>query len=278
MVSIIVPCFNQAEYLPATLDSVLSQTYSDWECVVVDDGSPDNSSEIVERYVAKDNRFKLIKQDNHGLSAARNCAIHHSNGEYVLPLDSDDVLSPLFLEKAVAIIEQGYKLVYSKVDLFGEVNGPWELPYYSYEELLWTNILVCTALFRRADYDKTNGYNDNMRCGLEDWDFWLSFLQPQDKVFRINETLFYYRVKSLSRTTNAVEMSKELKRQIFLNHREAYEPYVVDIISEHMDKRWLEMELNRIMNSRSFRIGHAIVAPFGKVRQFIVNCLSHNSK
>ena len=91
-VSIIVPCFKQAMYLPETLDSVLLQTYSNWECIIVNDGSPDNTDEVVERYVNQDTRFKYVKQQNRGLSTARNIGIERSRGEYILPLDADFVI------------------------------------------------------------------------------------------------------------------------------------------------------------------------------------------
>ena len=201
LVSIIVPCYQQGIYVSETLESILSQTYENWECIVVDDGSTDNSVEIVSEYVNRDNRIKLICQQNRGVSVARNNAISHSKGKYILPLDADDIIAPSYLEKAVKVMEDNpeYTLVYCKADKFGLEKGLWRLPEYSYDTLLWKNMIFCSALFRRKDFEVTHGYNENMIDGLEDWDFWLSLLSRDSIVYQINEVLFHYRIKSSSR-------------------------------------------------------------------------------
>ena len=84
MVSIIVPCYKQAEFLDECLSSVIAQTYSDWECIVVDDGSPDNTEEIMQSWVKKDERIKYLKKQNGGLASARNSGILASNGVFCL--------------------------------------------------------------------------------------------------------------------------------------------------------------------------------------------------
>lgn len=165
MISIIVPCYNQAKYLPETLDSVLAQTYEDWECIIVNDGSPDNTEEVAKDYCDKDSRFKYAYKENGGLADARNFGIKASMGEYILPLDSDDKIAPTYIEKAIRYFElhTDTTLVYCKADRFDGKNEPWSLPEYNYENLLWGNSIFCSAIYRRADYDKTNGYNTNMK-------------------------------------------------------------------------------------------------------------------
>ena len=96
-VSVIVPVYNQGEFLSEALESVLQQTYPNWECIIVNDGSTDNSGEVAKGYVNKDDRFKYLYQDNSGVAAARNNGIRHSDGFYILPLDSDNVLCPTYL-------------------------------------------------------------------------------------------------------------------------------------------------------------------------------------
>jgi glycosyltransferase involved in cell wall biosynthesis len=89
LVSIIVPCFEQAQYLDEALLSVLDQTYTHWECIIVNDGSSDNTEEIAKRWVEKDGRFLLINKNNEGVCIARNTAIEKAKGVYILPLDAD---------------------------------------------------------------------------------------------------------------------------------------------------------------------------------------------
>ena len=135
-VSIIIPIYNTEKYLPRCLDSVLAQTYSDWEAVLVDDGSQDKSSVICEEYSAKDSRFKTYHKNNEGVSSARNLALDHFHGQYIMFIDSDDMLFPNALETMVKYMQDGIDSVcctyvttdeydsliaYSSTDHFGEV-------------------------------------------------------------------------------------------------------------------------------------------------------------
>ena len=106
LVSVVIPCYNQAEYLPETLDSLIAQNYKNWEGIIVNDGSPDNTEEIALAYLEKDQRFKYFSKENGGLSSARNYGVKHASGEFILPLDSDDIIKPEYLEKAIEAFEK----------------------------------------------------------------------------------------------------------------------------------------------------------------------------
>lgn len=272
LVSVIVPCYKQAEYLPETLDSVLSQTYSNWECIIVNDGSPDNTEDIAHRYCKKDDRFHYLSQPNQGLSMARNNGIKASEGCFVLPLDADDLIAPTYIAKAVACFDEHpeTKLVYCKAEKFGKENGYWDLPEYDYEKFIWNNCIFCTAMFRRSDYDQTIGYNPNMVHGEEDWDFWLSLLNREDSVHRIDEVLFYYRIKVESRSTVLLDQHfEESRNQLCKNHPEIYEGYYHWLFSYLDDKgeiRRLNGELNQVRSSLAYRIGKLLLKPFAWFR------------
>ena len=105
LVSIIIPCYNAAQFLEETLQSVLDMNYSAWECIIVNDGSTDNSQSVIATYVQQDSRFRCIEQSNAGPSKARNTGIQSSNGIYILPLDSDDLISKKYVSEAVTILE-----------------------------------------------------------------------------------------------------------------------------------------------------------------------------
>ena len=274
-VSIIVPCFKQAEFLPETLDSVLAQTYQNWECVIVNDGSPDNTDEVVEQYLLQDHRFKYIKQENQGPSAARNNGIKGSCGEFILPLDADDLISPSYLEKALRVFaeEADTKLVYCKADKFGLINKPWLLDDYNYDRFIWVNCIFCSAIFRRCDYLKAGGYNVNMTHGFEDWDFYLSLLNRDDIVHRLDEVLFHYRIKQTSRNT---ELSKQNQTgmliQICNNHADIYDPYKERVIlyqRELRKMRKLKDSFESIRSSHAYRLGKFLLKPLSWLRKKI---------
>lgn len=90
LVSVIIPCYKQAQYLDEALQSVFNQTYANWECIIVNDGSPDNTAEVANWWLEKDRRFRYLIQENAGLSSARNSGIDYATGEFILPLDADD--------------------------------------------------------------------------------------------------------------------------------------------------------------------------------------------
>ncbi|MFZ2976081.1 MAG: glycosyltransferase [Candidatus Moraniibacteriota bacterium] len=228
LVSVIIPSYNQAIFLSETLDSVLEQDYKNWECIIIDDGSTDNTKDIAQKYCNQDKRFEYIKQENQGPSVARNNGILNSSGKYILPLDSDDLISKDYLQEAVGILENKpkIKLVYCKVELFGDALGIWNLPEYSYEKILFGNMIFCTAMFRRLDYDSTSGYDEKMKDGLEDWDFWLSFLKENDIVYQIPKVHFFYRIRKKSRNKKLYADDKGVEgvyEYIFLKHKILYD-------------------------------------------------------
>ena len=121
MVSVIVPCYNQAIYLPEALNSLLAQTYQCWEAIVVNDGSPDETEKVALEYTWKDSRIKYVFKENGGLSSARNKGIELAQGEFILPLDADDIIHPEYMEKAMEAFEDNpfLKLVFCRGVFFG---------------------------------------------------------------------------------------------------------------------------------------------------------------
>lgn len=273
LVSVIVPCYKQAEYLPETLDCLLAQTYHNWECIVLDDESPDNTKEVAEGYALRDSRIRYMWQPNQGVSAARNNAIRSSHGKYIIPLDADDLITPIYLEHAVGYFESHpeCKLVYGLAEKFGAESGKWDLPEYDFKTLLFDNMIFNPAVFRRSDFDNTIGYNENMRAGVEDWDFYLTLLGPEDKVHRLNELVYLYRIKRTSRNTVAAQDDTmiPLRRIIYNNHKEYYQSYIEDIITYVRRCNATQVYIDRVNNSLSMKIGRFFTWPFGKLKDFV---------
>ena len=196
LISIIVPCFNQAQFLKEALDSVHRQSFKNWECIIINDGSTDNTETIVQGCTLEDERFNYISQNNKGLSSARNAGIKIAKGEFILPLDADDKIADNYISE---ILQQfagspSLKLIYAKARKFGEVNEEWNLPEFSLKRLAEENMIYCSAIFRREDWVKLGGYDENMIYGWEDWEFWIRMLKDGGEVLRLDFTGFYYRV------------------------------------------------------------------------------------
>lgn len=228
LISIIVPCYKQAQYLSECLQSVIEQTYQNWECIIVDDGSPDDTENIAKEWCLKDKRIKYLYKDNDGVSAARNAGIAISQGQWILPLDADDKIAPQYLELAVQVIEKDDKvgIIYCEAEFFGDKTGKWELEAYDFEKLLIKNQIFCTAFYKKADWGRIRGYDINMTHGYEDWEFWVNLINTTNtKVERINYIGFYYRIKSDSRNTNLNSFLKsrfDMEMYVIQKHSNLY--------------------------------------------------------
>ena len=224
-ISIVVPCYNQAEFLDECLESVLGQTFQDWECIIVNDGSTDNTREIANNWSEKDNRFKYFYQENSGLSTTRNFGIENAVGEFILPLDADDKISKDYCSLAMVEFEKDVdlKVVYCRVEKFGIENGEWKLDKYSLKLLAQKNIIFCSAIYRKIDWQNVSGYDQKMVHGLEDWEFWISILKNGGKVKQLGSIGFFYRIKEVSMVKDLNDKKrKEIFNYLSLKHTDFY--------------------------------------------------------
>ena len=225
-VSVVIPCYGQAEYLTEAVESVVGQTYANWEIVIVDDGSPDDTARVAEALIARhsDRRIRLIRQPNAGLAAARNAGIATSAGRYILPLDADDVLMPELLAKTVGLLEAEPRLAIAYTDQrqFGAVDRVVNTADWDTDLQRRRNLFAATALFRREVWDAVGGYDPSMRRGYEDWDFWLGAAERGFVGRRIPEALFGYRIKTSSMHVTARDSHRELVEQLRAKHAEWY--------------------------------------------------------
>eukprot|EP00026_Physarum_polycephalum_P008907 Phypoly_transcript_09012.p1 GENE.Phypoly_transcript_09012~~Phypoly_transcript_09012.p1 ORF type:complete len:427 (+),score=54.91 Phypoly_transcript_09012:39-1283(+) len=204
-VSIIVPLYNQLQYLETTLQSVFSQVFQDYEIIVVNDGSTEwGARSALENLKAAypDRRITIIHKTRGGLSDARNEGIKIAQAAWILPLDADDILDPNFLQTAVAATQESeVNLVIS--DLVGfdgddtsNTVSQWSVPPWDPKELPNKNLLHCCPLYKKELWEATDGYSPVMIFGWEDWEFWLRVNQKIPiKPHTIQDAKFYYRVK-----------------------------------------------------------------------------------
>lgn len=223
-VSVVIPCFQQAEYLGDAVASVIAQTWSDWEIVIVDGGSADGTAEtarhLIETYPHQ--RIRLVEQQDQGLATARNNGIAASTGRYVLPLDAEDMLVPTMLERTVALLESdpSIAIAYTDVQRFGAGDGVIRAADFDPEAILESNQLPYCSLYRRQVWQATGGYNPSMVRGYEHWDFWVGCVELGYAARRIPEALLVYRVRP-GMTWDAVAHDV-VRRQIQRTHPRLY--------------------------------------------------------
>ncbi len=214
-VSIISPAYDVAPYLGDAIESVLAQTFTDFELVVVDDGSTDSTLEIANDYARRDRRVRVQHQPNGGISTARNCALRTASGAVFAILDSDDLWHPTFLERQLAILDrhQHVDIVTGNAWFLGSrLNGqcarPWpdlrgtpDLAAILRDE---TSVFIM-SVFRRRVYEAIGGFDESLRTN-EDYDYWIRAAAAGFTFWRNDEPLGHYRRRDDSLSASEVRM------------------------------------------------------------------------
>ncbi len=211
-VSIITPSYNSERFIKKTIESVLSQTYTNWEMLIVDDGSTDDSPSLIEKHTRIDGRIKLLRlKRNSGVATARNTAIAEAKGRYIAFLDSDDLWMPEKLEKQLRFMGEKDAVItctaYLKMDEPGNikdeiVNVPERT---TYSELLKSNSIACLT----AMYDiKRIGKVYMCNVGHEDYTVWLRILRMGHDAYGLNQPLAIYRVRDSSLSGNKLKVAR----------------------------------------------------------------------
>lgn len=200
MISIIVPCYNQAPFLDECLQSVLEQTYENWECIIVNDGSLDNTEGVAKSWTEKNARFTYLKKENGGVSSARNFALKIAKGNFIQFLDADDLLEKDKFEKSLArttecdLIFTEFKMLTNKK--YHEGYNKLKTEYFNFDAVLmnWNTkftIPIHTALISK-ELIRNFSFDTSLLC-FEDWLMWLHLFHKNPKVGFVDEPLAIYR-------------------------------------------------------------------------------------
>lgn len=189
-ISVIIPCYNYANFVGECIESVLEQSYKVDEIIVVDDQSPDNSEEVIKEYPVK----YIKRETNGGLSAARNTGIEAATSEYIMCLDADDMLRPDAVKEHMAIVDDN-SIAQCGLMYFGLQNETFRPQGATLESELRANTVYCNSVFPKKAWEEVGGYDesDTMRLGLEDWLFWLELLAVGYKVKKADYIALLYR-------------------------------------------------------------------------------------
>jgi glycosyltransferase involved in cell wall biosynthesis len=203
IISMVMPTYNQAHFLPRALDSIFNQTFINFEFIVVNDGSTDETANILSEY-SKKFPFHIINQSNQGLPEALNTGFHKANGRFFTWTSSDNILLPTMLEKLYQVLQNHplYDIVYGDwffIDETGNVLSEFFTFDYNRQLLLQFNLVHCCFLFRRQVFEKIGGYNPNFIYS-EDWEFWIR-ASRHFRMKHIPETLYQYRIHPKSMTS-----------------------------------------------------------------------------
>lgn len=220
-ISVIIPCYNQSNFLEATLQSVVCQTHGDWECIIIDDGSTDNSKEIALQWCGNDSRFLYHFKTNGGLSSARNAGLRIAKGDFIQLLDADDLIEPTKFEKQLKDLESAQISIsnyFSFVDgnLRLEAEHRYLSPFFSEknykQEIIidweYRKSIPCHSVLFKKEILKNDIFFSEVLKNHEDWVFWVQLFYASNTIINNKEVLAFYRIRSDSMSADYAQMRK----------------------------------------------------------------------
>lgn len=208
LVSIITPCYNGARYISETINSVLAQTYENWEMIIIDDGSVDNSAEIVAEFCKISDKIRYVKQENAGSAAARNNGISLAEGQYIALLDADDLWEPEFLATQIEFMKEKNAICvccsYRCIDEnSNEILQPWICkPVITMKEMQYTSAIGClTGLYDCEKHGKIY-LKEELKSLRDDFAYWIDIIRLEGVAYGNPQILARYRVLQNSVTGN----------------------------------------------------------------------------
>ena len=271
-VSIIIPCYNDADFLDQSVKSAIQQNYKNKEIILVDDGSNERTKAVIENLRSQVN--VVISQENKGVSAARNAGIKAALGKFILLLDSDDYFEPEFCEKAVQRLQEDEEVkvvtCYARwfrnskdYQIFKPTGG-------DIRAFLFSNATLSNSMFRKEDWKNAGGYDEEMLKGFEDWEFFIRMHKDGGKTLVIPEVLFHYRKRERSKSTVANQNKYHLLEYIYLKHADLYKNNY-SLFVEHLLSRIKgeEDEKMKNLNRKEFLIGLWLLKPLRWIKKSI---------
>jgi glycosyltransferase involved in cell wall biosynthesis len=248
-ISVITPVFDAGADLERALASVAAQRRDDVEVVCVDDGSTDAATLAILDAASKRPGISVHRTPNRGPAAARNLAIEHARGTYLLPLDADDWLAPDFLARTAPILdaEPDVGIVHTWIGLVGGHHGVWRTGRFALPDLLVRCTIHVTSLYRRALWVDVGGYDPEFVESSEDWDFWLRAVSRGWTARAVPEVLAYYQrsPRSRERKSRQPDVSARVMRRMVGKHRALYEEHLEASLAgmyEHLAATSLTLE------------------------------------
>ena len=276
-VSVIIPCYNHGKYLNDALNSVINQSYPSWECIVVNDGSSDNTEELSLQWTKKDSRIKYFFKPNGGLSSARNFGLSKAGGEFIQFLDADDIIAMEKFEKSFNTLSSAKGIiVVSNFTMLDEPSGK-ILPAYcdlskidfSFSTILtgWDDLFtipIHCALFPAFFFQKVN-FDETLKA-KEDWMMWLSvFKEYNPKVIYINEALAVYRGSLQSMSNHTISMYENTARAFDIIFKKLIGKDEAEIFFKKVNEFWKKEalfqknEIDLMNNAKYFQVRKKIL-------------------
>jgi len=287
LVSVIVTCYNQAHCIESTLRSVIAQTYQNWECIIIDDGSTDSSGKVIESLIQSDNRFNYVKQVNAGVSSARNAGFALVKGEYINFLDGDDTIASTKIEKQIQQLivrgdcyisicdhdhfdVSGQKKVYHRFEVLDTL--PFNQILYGWHN--GVSFPLHAALYKKQLWDTDELPFDKFYKGrAEDWIFNLRVAQKQKPYMFLNEVLCTYYHYTANFTADSIDSETAyLEAAIYIRNNMDFqdkELFFDKVLRQTLQRYADSKKIAFLKSSYSWRLGNLLTTPFSWLKKLL---------
>jgi glycosyltransferase involved in cell wall biosynthesis len=264
--AVVVPCYNYGAFLQEAVGSVVAARRDDLELVIVDDGSTDPHTQREVERLAREG-FHVIRQENRGLAATRDVGIRATTADYILPLDADNLIRPVFIERALAILDArpATGVVYGDAQNFGARSDRWVTGPFDRARLMRWNYIDACAVLRRTVWEQNAGYDGTMPVqGLEDWDMWLGAMTRGWEFAYVPEIFFDYRVKQESMIVTSRKRTRAIEEFIARKHAILFREAWLQLEQDRFSVRECTRSLGRLL---ARRVANSFVGPANRVRE-----------
>ncbi|QBQ42228.1 glycosyltransferase family 2 protein [Sphingobacterium psychroaquaticum] len=238
LVSVIIPAFNVEETIEECLISVANQAYSHIEVIVIDDGSSDATTSVVESFILTNKflKFSIFIQENQGPSKARNVGIEKARGEFVVFMDADDRVDPSYIVRCLEMFKRkpSLNLVYSGIRNFGRENNAFLFNAFEISSFLRANVIPIFAMVRREQVMGVGGFDESLK-NHEDWELWIRIIQKFGAhVYQIPEHLYFYRKREVRNSiTDLSQASQTIEQSFYYIYKKHYAYYLSNKLGIH---------------------------------------------
>lgn len=253
LISVVIPCYNDGSFLPETIEKLREQTYKHIEVIIVNDGSNDPYTISVLNELAKDTTLTILHKENGRMASARNYGVNHAKGNIIVTLDADDYFHSSFFERALTILNSNTKIavVTCYIKMFGEKSGLFKVRGGTKYNFLFSNQCPACAMIRKSCWDEIGGYDEEMKLGYEDWEFYLRMTIAGYLIHVIPKALFFYRQTKKSTLKNDTYPNKDLLIGYIVNkHAHIY----LDSLKQLISKKEILYTESRISWQNIFKI------------------------